>query len=122
VGSDSSTSYGVKFAVPRVGENNAGKSAIMELELMPLGQTSDAVAIFDASSHKFCRYGSTSTSKFGKENVPKQLGANPKLNFLEATSTTILVRSKKFNPRMAGKDPPPSTLNSWFHENESNFT
>jgi len=43
-------------------------------------------------------------------------------NFWEATSITILVRSKKILSQNYGKGHPFKTLNSWSHENESSLT
>jgi hypothetical protein len=41
---------------------------------------------------------------------PNTMGANPKLNLFEATSTSIEFRRKKSKPQMIGEDPPFNTL------------
>jgi hypothetical protein len=92
------------------------------LKLSPLIQASDPATMSDTSSHKFCKNGSFPILGFCNKKVPLQLGAKPKLNFLAVTLTNIFVRHKKSNPKIAGKGPPLSTLNSWSHENESSFT
>jgi hypothetical protein len=105
VGSENSISYGAQKAPPNTDENNPVNSAMIQLELTPLGQTSDMVTRFNASSHKFCKKGSFSPTGPLYTNVALQSGANTKLNFFAATSTNILLRSRKSKPRIVGKIP-----------------
>ena len=105
VGSDSSISYVVQLAVPKIGENRR-KIRDKKSQLPPPVQASSHVSTLETSSHKFCKNCSFPISAFCSEKVPLQLGANMKLNFLEATSINILVRSKKSNPQNGRKGPP----------------
>lgn len=79
VGSYNSISFGVR----RVGEDNAGNIATFELELTAsadVRQSSRSILL-----HTIVAKTSPSSTAFHSEMTPLQSGANPKLNFLEAT-------------------------------------
>jgi hypothetical protein len=98
-----------------LGENKAGNSADSDSALKPLVQQPCPAAAPEASAVRFWRYGSPQASSLQSPKSPLQCGTNPKLNLLEATSTTIVVRRKKSRPKITGKGLPFNTFSSFIH-------